>query len=263
MAMSRLASVPARDPALEGQLERGLAGAPLGRPVYAFPCVGSTMEIAHALAHDSAAEGTLVWALRQERGRGRLGRAWESPEGGVYGSLILRPKRPTAAPQLSLVTGLAAAEAIRDLACLYASIRWPNDLLLGGRKAGGILVEARGRAVVVGVGINVTTEVGRLPLSATSLVAEGASHCSLPDVLAGLCRRLNHWYDVWTAEGFPPIREALRPWMGHFGQVVHVTAGTTELQGTAQDLDEQGRLVVRLESGLLRAFEVGEVALLR
>ena len=253
-----------RDAALETRLTQTLSGASLGRPIHAFARAGSTMEIAHALAQDGASEGTLVWALRQDQGRGRLGRTWESPEGGAYFSLILRPTRPVVeTPQLALVAGLSAAEAIQDAACLYPSIRWPNDLLLDGKKVGGILVEAKNDAVVVGVGINVATRHAQLPPEAASLAAAGTSHASCEDVIAGFCQRMSHWYAVWSREAFGSIREALRPRMGHFGQPVHITAGSRRFEGTASDLDETGRLLVRLDSGVIRAFEVGEVTLLR
>ena len=235
----------------------------LGQPIHRYERIDSTMNVAHQLAAEGAPEGTLVVAERQTQGRGRLGRLWVSPEGGLYCSFVLRPKRPTAAGQLSLVAGLTTAETIRDAACLYPSIRWPNDLLLGGKKLGGILAEGKAGAVVLGVGINITTPAEALPDIATSLAASGASACSREDVLAGLCRRLSHWYDLWIEEGFAPIREALRPWVGLFGQPVKLIAGTSELEGVAQDLDEQGRLIVRLDAGLHRAFEAGEVTLLQ
>jgi BirA family biotin operon repressor/biotin-[acetyl-CoA-carboxylase] ligase len=222
------------------------------------------MALAHELAARGEPEGTLVWALRQEQGRGRLGRPWVSPEGGAYYSLILRPTRDAIdAPQIALVAGLAVAETIRDAACVYPSIRWPNDLLLGGKKLSGILVESRDGAVIVGVGINVTTDVSHLPPDATSLVAAGAAHCSLEDLISGCCRRMSGWYARWQREGFAPIREALRPWMGLFGRPVQIDAGSAQFQGTANDVDEAGRLVVRLDSGMLRSFDAGEVTLLR
>ncbi|MBI4434904.1 biotin--[acetyl-CoA-carboxylase] ligase [Candidatus Uhrbacteria bacterium] len=104
-----------RDPELEEQLLQTLNGVRFGRPCYAFRQVGSTMDVAKQLATQGEPEGTLVFAARQEQGRGRLGRRWESPEGGAYFSLILKPSRPPAeSPQLSLVAGLAAAEAIQE-----------------------------------------------------------------------------------------------------------------------------------------------------
>ena len=254
-----------RDPALEAQLANAL-GETLRGEVRAFARVTSTMDTAHALAQKGAAEGTLVWAQRQEQGRGRLGRVWESPEGGIYCSLIVRPQRPAAEiPQLSLLMGLSAAEAIRECAMASPRVRWPNDLLIGGKKVAGILTESKDGTVVIGLGINVTTELTDLPATATSLSMEGGKTAPLDlfHLTARLYRRFFRWYDVWTQQRFPPVGEALRPHMALFGEVVHIRAGSKEFEGTATDLDDQGRLLVRLDSGIVRAFEAGEVTLLR
>lgn len=253
-----------RDPELESILSRYMNETPLRGPVHVFRQTSSTMEEAHALAQQGASEGTLVFAVRQTQGRGRLGRVWESPEGGAYFSVILRPQRPeTEWPQLSLVAGLAVVEGIHQLTRLHPSIRWPNDILIDQKKLGGILVEAKAGAVIVGVGINVTTDASALPQTAISLSTVVHQRLHPHQVTGAFWRRFAVWYDVWSRQGLAPIREALRPWMGLFGQVVHIAAGTQRLEGTAQDLDEQGRLVVRLDSGVQRAFEMGEVTLLR
>ncbi|MBI1992104.1 MAG: biotin--[acetyl-CoA-carboxylase] ligase [Candidatus Omnitrophica bacterium] len=261
------------------------------------------MERAHALAREGAGEGTLVFAAKQTNGRGRLGRRWESPEGGAYFSLILKPTRPPAEiPQLSLVAGLSVAETIRKVTVTFrggsvlekgkvtvtfpsapgsggpgsaspapiptVSIRWPNDLLLDGKKVAGILVEAKDNAVVVGIGINVTTDPKDLPATATSLVEKVPGTFSeksawhLFPLVAAVCSRFDGWYDIWTAHGFPPIREALRPWL-NLGGLVRLTTGDSEVEGQAMDVDDLGRLLVRLESGVTRVFEAGEVSLLR
>jgi BirA family biotin operon repressor/biotin-[acetyl-CoA-carboxylase] ligase len=270
--MPNLRHAAARDPALEAALARACGAARQDPPVvYAFQRVGSTMEVAHELAAQGAPEGTLVFAARQEQGRGRLGRTWVSPEGGAYCSLILRTTRsPAEIPQLSLVAGLATAETIRNLAGVSPSIRWPNDVLIDGLKVAGILVEARNNAVVVGIGVNVTTDPADLPANSTSLKkcqtrskAGTVSDASVVAVTGELYRRCRAWYDDWSRKGFGPIREALRPWISLFGQPVHLTAGTEWFEGTASDLDDSGRLLVRLDSGLMRACEVGEVTLLR
>lgn len=251
-----------RDPALETQLAKAL-GETLRGEVRAFERVNSTMDVAHGLAQEGVAEGTLVWAQRQEQGRGRLGRVWESPEGGIYCSLIVRPQRPaTETPQLSLLMGLSAAEAIRECAMVSPRVRWPNDLLIGAQKIAGILTEARDGAVVIGIGINVSTDPAALPPTATSLAAVGGKSLDLFHLTARLYRRFFRWYDVWTRQGFSPVREALQAHMALFGEVVHIRAGSEAFEGTATDLDEQGRLLVRLDSGLIRAFDVGEVTLL-
>ena len=190
---------PARSSAVQPEpdpgLEHRLASACGTANVYAYTSVGSTMELAHLVAAEHAPAGTLVWAAQQHHGRGRAGRTWESPLGGAYFSLIVRPeKAPAQIPQLSLVAGLAVVEAIHALTPLFASIRWPNDVLIRDRKVCGILLEARGAVpraeipsqaqgpsrgteakagwAVVGVGINIVTDQSLLPDTATSLVAE-------------------------------------------------------------------------------------------
>lgn len=261
-----------RDPKLEQQLLQALNGARIGKPCYAFREVSSTMDVAQRLASESAPEGACVWAERQVSGRGREGRLWVSPQGGIYCSLILRPTRSVGElPQLALVTGLATVEAIQQLTGLSAAIRWPNDVLVAGKKVAGILAEAStqptaGRtqiSVVVGIGINVTTEPSDLPEGAASL-AQWAK--PVPDrvVFAGaLFRQFERVYQQWTDEGFTAIRPALIRWSGLFGKLVHIRTPSGRFDGQATDLDEAGRLLVRLDSGLVRAFDVGDVTLLR
>ena len=253
-----------RELKLETLLSRYMNDCPLQGPVYAFKQTNSTMEEAHCLAAKGSPEGTLIVSQSQSQGRGRLGRVWNSPEGGAYFSVILRPKQSAAdIPQLSLVTGLAVVEGLRQLCAIYPSIRWPNDVLVQEKKLAGILVEAKNGAVVIGIGINVSTPLSELPNTATTL-AQVSKNCPHPhQVIGALWRRLAYWYDIWVRQGFAPVREALRPWMGHFGQPVHIATGKMRFEGTATDLDEQGRLVARLDSGVLRAFDMGEVTLLR
>lgn len=251
-----------RDEALTARLSREL-DASLRGAIHVFQEVASTMDVAHALAAEGAVEGTLVWARRQTGGRGRLGRTWESPEGGAYFSIILRPERPaTEIPQLSLIAGLATTEAIRECANVSARVRWPNDVLLGGKKVAGILTEAKNGSVVLGIGVNVATSLSDLPETATSLTAAGATATDPYLLTARLYRRFFRWYEVWTGTGFSPVRNGLRAHLALLGEVVHVTAGSVEFEGTAADLDEAGRLLVRLDSGLMRPFEMGEVSLL-
>lgn len=254
---------PVRDPALEARLaqEPGLAG----RAIFAYREVPSTMDVAHELAAAGEPDGALIWAERQTQGRGRMSRKWESPAGGVYCSVVLRPSRPQAEhPQLSLVAGLAAAEAVERLSGLHPSIRWPNDLLLDGRKLAGILLEARQDWVVLGFGINVTTPLAQLPEGATSLAAHDACGAEPYRVTAAWYEVLQTWYQRWSRDGFAPIREALRPRLALLGQIVRIAVdGRGEMEGQALNVDEAGRLLVRLDSGLARAFDVGEVALLR
>ena len=257
-------SAPDRDPAREVALRSALGTRRIGRMVYAYGVVVSTMDLAHGLAAADSPEGTLICAVEQMDGRGRQGRRWVSAPGGLYCSVILRPQVPLErAPQLALVAGLAAAEAIRSLTGLVPWVRWPNDLLLSGRKVGGTLVEARGGAVVVGQGINVTAEHDLLPDTATSLAASGAEDVDLVALTAAWCGALESWYDRWITDGFEPIRQALRSRMAFFGDPIHLQRGEGRVEGTATDLDEAGRLIVRLDSGVLQAFDMGEVTRVR
>ena len=253
-----------RDPALEQTLLQALEGTRIGHPLYAFKSVSSTMDVAkRVMIEDAAPEGTLIWAAAQKRGRGRLGRVWASPQGGIYCSIILRPARcPLEIQQLALVAGLSSAKAIHEATGLFPSIRWPNDILLHQRKICGILVEAVSGAAIVGIGINVTTHPEDLPENALSLAGAGAQvdPCALTRVL---CRHFDVWYDLWSAQGFASLRESLRSWMAGMGEPVQITAGSTKTSGITSDVDESGRLLVRLDSGLVQAFEMGEVTLLR
>ncbi len=265
----RSLNVMKRAPSVEQALGRALTGARLGRPCYAFHELPSTMDMAHQLALQGASEGTCVWAETQRAGRGRAGRTWVSPRGGLYLSVVLKPSRAgEELPQLALVAGLAVAQAIHELTKLSPTIRWPNDVLLGDRKLAGILTEAktgtRGRPhVIVGIGINVSTPRADLPEVATTL-AEAVKE--LPDrcvLAAALLRQLDAWYRRWTSDGFLGIRPELSRWLGLHGQLVQITASHETFQGQATGLDESGRLLVRLDSGIVRPVELGEVTLLR
>ncbi len=278
-----------RIPELEQRLTRACAGLGLGTPCYAFQAVASTMDVARELAEQGAAEGTCVWAETQTGGRGRAGRVWVSPPGGLYCSLILRPTRELREiPQLALVGGLAVVETIREVAGLWASIRWPNDVLYNGQKLAGVLVEAstsggqgsrhkvQGHApstlnlvpctsiyAVVGIGINVTTSREDLPKEATALAFWKNPGLDRAALAGMLFRCLEQTYRQWQAEGFGAIRAQVARWNGLFGQLVHITTAQESFQGQAVDLDESGRLLVRLDSGVVRPVEVGEVTLLK
>ncbi len=268
-------TLPPRAQDREASLTQALHGTAFGHhPCYAFQEIPSTMDLAHRLAHQGANEGTCVWAETQTGGRGRAGRTWVSPPGGLYLSVVLRPTRPLhEVPQLALVAGLAAAQAIHEVTHLNPMIRWPNDVLFNGQKVGGILVEVKSDVgdkgqgttpvhAVVGMGVNVTTNPKDLPEGATSL---GQWTPSAPDRLvlaATLVRHLEQHYRHWSREGFASIRPSLLRWTGLFGQLVHITTAKAAFEGQAIDLDETGRLLVRLDSGIMHPFDIGEVTLL-
>jgi len=280
-----------RDTVLEQQLSHALDGLRLGTPCYAFQELPSTMDLAHQLASQGASEGTCVWAERQTAGRGRAGRSWASPPGGMYLSLLLRPSRNLdELAQLALVVGLATVQAIHELTKLSPTIRWPNDVLLNDRKVAGILVEAKSHAssekkigdvsnfqyggqkietsrilsyAVVGIGINVTTATHELPEGATSLYPWVNPAPDRFALTTALFQHLKQVYQQWNDRGFGLIRPVLLRWIGMFGQLVHLITARETFDGQALDLDDSGRLLVRLDSGIVRAFEAGEVTLFR
>ncbi len=261
--MPALAPSPERDHARENRLRAALSAANASANVLAFHALASTMDEAHLQAEQGAPSGTAVLAGRQTGGRGRLGRVWNSPEGGLYVSFVLRTGRPASEiPQLSLVAGLAVAETVASLVRSgVVSVKWPNDVLIDDKKVAGILIEARNNAVIIGMGINVKRS-NDLPDTATSLEACGAA-TDTDAVFLRLATDLSRWANQWQEQGFAPVHAALRPLLNGLGRMARLSAGSETIEGQAMDIDDGGRLVIRLDSGLLRAFSIGEVSILR
>ena len=183
--------------------------------IHRFDSVSSTNDVALQMA--DAPEGTVIVAGEQTAGKGRLGRKWSSPPGeGLYLSIILRPPLPyNKLWQMAFVVSLAACEAIRRVSGLDARIKWPNDILVGGRKICGILIETRGHgdaetrgSAIVGIGINVNNQSFSPDLNATSLAIELSRAISMADVENALLACLDARYTQFLADGFPPILEA-------------------------------------------------------
>ena len=233
--------------------------------------VDSTNEEAKRLARrgpEAGADGTLVWAASQTAGHGRRGRAWASPAGNLYSSVLLRPRCPVAvAAQLSFAAALAVADAITDVAGPGAAVccKWPNDVLVGGRKVAGILLESEAGAeatvdwVVVGVGVNVAHFPEATETPATSLWAEGCSWLSVQQILEAYCAAFLTWKDRLLGEGFAPVRER---WLGlakGLGQSIEVRLDTETVAGKFAGLDADGALILEKTDGARRLIGVGEV----
>ncbi len=235
----------------------------------ALETVGSTNDEALRLAAEGAEDGTLVWAREQTGGRGRQGRSWSSPPGNLYFSLVLRPDcTPAEAAQLSFVAGLALGEAIGSVAppMIEVTYKWPNDVLLNGRKGAGILLESRSGAdgtldcLILGVGANVQHFPDDSEFPATSLRFEGAPpDVSEVELLEAFSRYFLSWVNRWLDDGFPPIRRA---WLNHahgLGEEIEVRLPRETLKGTFKDLDESGALVLELADGETRLISAGDV----
>ena len=231
--------------------------------------IDSTNAAARRMAGADAPHGTVVWALEQTGGRGRRGRGWRSPRGNLYASVLLRPRTDLrAAGQLGFAAALGLAEVVAGVlpAGRAVALKWPNDVLIGERKVAGILLEsvadAAGRpaGVVLGMGLNIAEAPGETAFPATSLVAEGAPAALAPgDVLAEVVPRLGAYFDAWEREGFAPLREAWLRRARGVGAPVTVRLPDRTLAGTFLDLDPDGALVLRRDSGMEQRIHVGDV----
>ncbi len=243
------------------ELETALAGTVFAGKLHFFPVTDSTNTDAVAAARGAAPHGSVYFADEQRAGRGRDDHAWHSAAGdGLYVSVILRPQFPAARlPLLPLAVGLAAAEAIHDVAGVAIDLRWPNDLLIGPRKAGGILVEAKNSGglvdfAVVGIGINVhqSNFDSELDTLATSLDMEAGRRVSRQELLVSLLKSLEHealgMADAEAAAAIPARVEKASTWICARRVEVH---GPQACMGVTAGLDEHGFLLVVTERGLV------------
>jgi BirA family biotin operon repressor/biotin-[acetyl-CoA-carboxylase] ligase len=235
------------------------AGSSLWRAVEVVEAVGSTNAELVARAAADEAEGLVLVAEHQEAGRGRLDRTWTSPpRAGLTVSVLLRPDVPAARRAwLSLLTGVALAEAASEVAGVRTSLKWPNDLLApDGGKLAGILAESAGSAVVVGVGLNVSTRREELPETGTSLALVREAPVDRATVLLAFLRAFERRYLRWVQVLGDPVSSGLAhdylAWSSTVGASVTVTMpdGST-LVGVAEAVDWDGRLVVRTDAGVV------------
>jgi BirA family biotin operon repressor/biotin-[acetyl-CoA-carboxylase] ligase len=220
--------------------------------------IGSTnAELASRANAGDPGEGAVLVAEHQVTGRGRLDRIWTSPpRAGITVSVLLRPDVPAARRGwLPLLTGVALAESVRGVTGVQVSLKWPNDLLAGdGRKLAGILAEGAGTAIVVGVGLNVTTTTAELPDTATSLSGVLGSVVDRGPVLLAFLRALEERYRRWTEVAGDPVASGLAQdylrWCSTVGTTVSVALpdGST-IDGVARAVDWDGRLVVDTAAG--------------
>jgi BirA family transcriptional regulator, biotin operon repressor / biotin---[acetyl-CoA-carboxylase] ligase len=241
---------------------------PPGYVLHAFDRIESTNDEARRLAEQGVAAGVVVVAAEQLKGRGRHGRVWHSPPGNLYASLLLRPDCSIAdAAQLSLVASLALAEALVGLAPPGADVRvkWPNDVLVRGAKAAGLLLESAAGAgervawVVVGSGVNIASAPADTPYPATALSYEGFAPLAPLDLLARYLGALDGWLARWRAGGFAAVRPA---WLARgcgVGDQVRLRLATGELTGRFLDVTEQGALLVGQDGDRRRQITAGEL----
>jgi len=254
-------------------MERGTEELPSGYRLKFYPEIDSTNAEALRLAQAGETGGLWVWAASQCAGRGRAGRAWTSPAGNLYVSLLIRPHVPlTAAMQLSLLAGIAAHDAISSLAAGIATasalrLKWPNDLLLGAAKLGGILLEsassgvAEAPAVVIGTGLNLAHAPGDLGRPAISLSSAGLD-VTPDDALTALAHATAAWIARWdNGRGFEDIRAAWLDRAQPLGETISVRLANEQLRGAYMGIDEAGALRLALASGEERRITAGDVSI--
>jgi BirA family biotin operon repressor/biotin-[acetyl-CoA-carboxylase] ligase len=251
-------------------LSRLLTTKTFGKPLHFFPTIDSTNTYAARLAREGATEGTAVIADEQTGGKGRLGRSWVSPPGvNLYLSLILRPPvSTTLVPQINLLAAVAVAHAIRDVSSLSPAIKWPNDVLLQGKKVCGILAEMQTetgtlRSVVLGIGVNVNAPLSAFPPElhdkASSLFLTGGQFIDRAVFTAALLTHLEKLYVLWLERGFLAVRPAWEHYAaGLIGQQITVAAPEGTITGVALGLDNDGALLLQ-DEGTIRCILAGDV----
>ncbi len=238
----------------------------IGKKIYYFDSVSSTMDTAGSLAMKNAPEGTVVIAEAQTKGRGRLGREWLSPKyKGIYLSLILRPEvLPNQASIFTLLSAVGISEAVKEIADLDAQIKWPNDILLHNKKVGGILTELNAemdqvRFLIIGIGLNVNNDKKSLPANAISLKEAKKEEISRVELLKEILRRIESNLLLFQAKGTEPVLEKWRRHSLTLNRRVKVSCHKEHIEGEAIDIDSDGALLVRRDSGITSRVMAGDV----
>ncbi len=244
----------------------------LGQEIHSYKVLKSTNDLAYSLAEDGAPEGTLVLTEKQTKGKGRLGRSWHSPpQLGIWMSLILRPALfPSQAAGISIAASLALVLTTQELTGLSAFIKWPNDLIINNKKFCGILTELSAELdkinfVILGVGVNINHSAKDFPRSlrdiATSLKIESGKKISRVDFLKRFLEKFEKIYLQYKKSGLLTFKEE---YLRHFyllGKKIKIQTGNEILEGKAENLDDNGALILRTKEGL-RTITAGDVSLL-
>jgi BirA family biotin operon repressor/biotin-[acetyl-CoA-carboxylase] ligase len=229
--------------------------------------IDSTNEEAKRLAGDGAPEGIVVWAKEQTAGRGRRGRNWVSEEGNLYCSILLRPKcHAFKAMQLSFVAALAMTEAVASVLPkgAFVNCKWPNDVLVEGRKVSGILLESQTIPLggmdwlIIGAGLNIGSFPDDVEFPATSLTREGGKDVTVERMLTTFCLRFWSGYVMWKNLGFQPTRKAWLRRAAWIGKEITVRLERETLKGEFKALDSDGALIL-LHNGTERRITAGDV----
>jgi len=262
----RLTGVP--NLLLPYEIKKNLHTKFLGKNIHFFKEVDSTNDVARELAREGAEEGTIVVAESQRSGKGRRGKKWISPSGGVWMTIILRPDiEPVKAPQLTLVTGVAVAETLDQECGLNIGIKWPNDILIGDKKVSGILTEVETKKgevdyVLVGIGIDLNMDISIFPPNlrggATSLKAELDREIQGAELVQRFLQRFEILYNRFKEGEFREILTEWRKLSSTIGKYVEVHKKGRIVYGEAVGVNKDGKLILELDDGTLRKVVSGE-----
>ncbi|MFZ3123358.1 MAG: biotin--[acetyl-CoA-carboxylase] ligase [Thermodesulfovibrionales bacterium] len=263
-----------------------------GKEIIFHESIDSTNTLAMELAEKGVPHGTVIIADRQFKGKGRLGRTWFSPpKGNIYMSVIVRPEiEPKDATLLTIMSAISCARAVRNLTGIEVKIKWPNDLMVSERKLGGILTEMKSdqdRIVfaVIGIGINVNASIDAFPSDvravAASVIEElrrkettplcpplarggwGGEKISRTLIIAAILNELERWFKVLIKGGRIQLINEWKKLSSTLGRKVKVVSGRDAISGIAEDIDDEGMLILRLPSGGLKKISAGDVTMLR
>jgi BirA family biotin operon repressor/biotin-[acetyl-CoA-carboxylase] ligase len=254
---------------LTSRMEKGTV---IGREIHVFEETTSTNDVIEKFARDGVKEGVVVFAEAQTGGRGRLGRKWISPRRkGLWFSILLRPDlRPDETTQLTVASATALRRAIEKQTGLNAQIKWPNDILIAGRKTAGILTELRAEVdrvdyIILGIGVDVNLNANDLPADlrklATSLKAELGKPVSRPELAARILRELEADYARIMHGQFSRVSDEWEEHCDTIGRRVSIRIGERLLRGRAESLSEEGALLLRTDHGHLERVIGGDVSL--
>ena len=257
----------------QGRLARTLAAPKIiGRDVRVFEQTTSTNDVIEKLARDEVKEGIVVFAESQTKGRGRLGRPWLSPaRKGLWFSVLLRPDlRPPETTQLTVASAAALRRAIQSETGLAPEIKWPNDILIRGKKVAGILTELnaeldRVKHVILGIGVDVNLSLNEFPAelrgTATSLKIETGRTISRPELATAILRELDRDYARVCGNQFAAVADEWEAHCTTIGRAVTIRVGDRKISGRAESLGEDGALRLRTEHGHLERVTGGDVTL--
>lgn len=259
------------DSILPLEIRRGLITSNFGQSIEYISEIDSTQKLAKQQAAQGLPEGHIVIAENQYGGRGRRGRKWLSGPGNIAMSIILRPSiAPSEASQISILAGVAIARAIRQSTNLCCWLKWPNDILVRNRKLGGILIELSAEMdsinyLILGIGLNINNNLNELApelcLQTTSLNQEPGQPITRRDLIQQILREMENTYYLYLEQGFSLVKSQWKELNNTLNQSIVVNKGKALLQGVAEDINQQGALILRDEQGQTHVVTAGDVSL--